>query len=54
MWGGGAGGGVLVEEMDEGGESCDWVWLREGQQHLLSSAQIHEAKQQSPSTSDRL
>lgn len=46
--------GVLVEEMDVGGESCDWVRLREGQRHLLSSAQIHEAKQQSPSASDGL
>lgn len=30
------------------------MWLREGQQHLLSSSQIHQAKQHSPSTSDGL
>ncbi len=46
--------GVLAEETDEGGESCEWMWLREGQQHLLSSSQIHQAKQHSPSTSDGL
>lgn len=34
--------------MAAGRESCEWTWLREGQQHLLSSAQIHQENSSFP------
>lgn len=38
-------GGCISRGNGWGGR--EWMWLREGQQHLLSSSQIHQAKQHS-------